>query len=279
MFKHFVKQDAEGSQTSTGGAAPVGEAPPASDPPEVNWGEMADESLPEDPPADPVNEEVPTGEPPKTDQPTEPPKTEEPPKEPVVEPPQPPVKQPTPEEAAAQEKQFRDQLRDELRGIYEKELSEDQKAQLIAEPEKVIPHLMAQAAMDAVAIAMRQIQQQLPNVIAQHTSQHESAKSAWGEFDTAHPDLAKPEYRKVVLAAINTVKATGQKLPKADAMAAVARTARAILNLPSPGTPAAKSEASTSAPVAPFNPVARGKSVPAKPAKPAAENPWVQFLD
>lgn len=198
-----------------------------------------------------------------------------------AQPAQQPAAQPTPEQQAEQAKQAREAIATELEGMYTSEITEDMKAQLLAEPHAVIPKLMTKAAMDGAQMAYRQILMVLPQIFQHQAGQREGMTKAWGDFNSAHADLSKPEYRQAVTAAVNMVRASGQKYAtKEEAMAAVARVARATLNLPAQG---AAEPAAPAAPVVPHTPVARGNSAPAAPKKAAAPGAqginWGDFLD
>jgi hypothetical protein len=271
---HFYMEEAggEGGGGPSAAPAPTGapapSAPPAADPPAVNWDEMVtDAVVVDDPPGagEPPEGEVvkpPEGTPPEGQQPpTQPPGT--PPQQPPAQPPAQPQK--TPEQLQEEAKAHREGLLTQWSGIYETELTEDDKSALMTAPETVIPRLMAKAAMDAVDFARREFQAALPRYVAQHMNSTQQATGAWKAFTDAHKDLAKPEYRKVIAQAAQTVKATQPDLPAEEAMAMVAETARTLLRLPKPGvTPAP--EGQPAAPVAPHNPVARGRASPRPPA-------------
>jgi hypothetical protein len=276
--------------------APIGAGPEAAvaaanpateDNSEVNWDLLADDGASSSPAksATPATPATPT-----------------PPAQPAAAQPQPPA-QPTPptqptepkkpltqEEIAAASKAQREQMRTQMETIYAQELDDNTRAQLITEPDKVLPKLLAQAALDGANLAMMQLHHVLPGMIHGHLGQRDGANRAWSEFGTAHPDLAKPEYGKAVVSAVQMVKNSGQKFATAqDAMAAVARVVRATMGLqePSAGQPAAAAPQPGSAPVAPHSPVARGgsapRSAPKSPApsaqpKDASEIDWASFV-
>lgn len=272
---------------------------------DVNWDDFADDLPVEDPPAQPApgtpaapaKPAAPAGAAPAA--PAQPSQQQSAPAQPVqpakpasgTEPPTSatPPAQPaqTPEESARVAAEARTALLSEVSGAYAKALTDDQKAMLVAEPEKVLPDLLATAMLDGAQFAYRQVMSALPQLIAQHTQTAKTGDEAWGAFNTAHPDLAKPEYRQAVIQAASVVKAAtqGQKLTKEESLARVGKTARALLGLPdpTPGAPAAPGVASgddpTAAPVAPHTSVGRSRSSAPAASKSQGENPWLEFLD
>lgn len=297
MWKHNLLEKTEGtgtdlpaSQTAPLGSAAVPGDIPAPDAPGVDWESLADdppgasvppeEEEPNDPPAAPAQPAASAAAP--ASQPAAQPVAAAPavpPQQPQAPVQQPQGQQPTPEQLAQQAQEIRTRMRDELASIYTSEFDEDTKAALLADPASVMPRLMSQAAMDGAQLAILRVQEILPQFVSQISTVREGSNQAWTEFNAAHPDLAKPEHRATVQAAIQALKATGQRpADKASAMLSVARTARAMLGLPDPSSAPAPAPDVTAAPVAPHTPVARGRSRPATAAKPST-NPWEDMLD
>lgn len=280
-LEHSKQAPDEGGAPGAAAPAPASPAPaaaPASgESPEAKWDELSDEDFelelpagdapaPADPaPAKAGSEPAPaaaTPEPPK-------PATPEPPK---------PESQVPPVDPAVQEAQVKaatEELHKRLSGVYETELDEDTKSALLSDPATVMPRLMARAAMDGARLALSQIPNMVPLMVEQTTSVSKARESAWAEFDKAHEDLAKPEYRQTVVNAVKAVKALGKNLSKEESLALVGRTARAMLNLPEPQ--ARGGAAAPSAPAAPFVPIARGAAAPASPAKAKPTDKWADL--
>lgn len=295
------KMDQAGEAAGGGGASAAAPAatPAGSDKP-AQWDDFLDhEEIVETPPTDPKSAAAPAtaapatppaapaakagaaATPPEQQQPAQQPPAQQSPAQ------QQPPKTPTQEELQAQVKQAREQMVTELTTLYTTELSDEDRADLVAAPEKVVPKLVARAVADAVNLAMGQVHQALPHLMQQFTARSSAAQSAWKVFDTAHPDLAKPEYRPAVLKALETVKATHPNLTQEEAVKKVGKIARSILDLPEPQgsqqQPAAAGAGSTpaggesGAPAAPHVPVARGRAQ-AAPGAQAEPNEWDQFL-
>lgn len=301
-LKLFPYQAPAGEATGGEGAPPAAAAadndaplPASGEAQDVQWDEFADDGpegfvspATDDPPAAPSAPAAPA-QPAATAQPAEPaaaaapaqPAAPQPPATAPAQPAQP--AQPTAEQLAARDaavKEARAKMHGALAEIYTNELDDDTKAALLADPATVMPKLLAQAALDGANMAVQQILPMLPQVIGHTTAQQQGAMRAWQEFDTAAPDLAKPEYRQAVAAAINFVKGSGVRYAsKQEAIAAVARTTRAMLGIADPGAQAAQPATQpAAAPVAPHSPVARGAArQPASRAK--SDNPWLEMLD
>jgi hypothetical protein len=183
--------------------------------------------------------------------------------------------QPTQEQLAEQAKVFREHAITNLTKQYESELSDEDKQQLLTDPEKVIPRLLAKATFDGIQIAQQlthqSIMRDLPAV--QH---HQSAvRAAEESFFKAHPDLAKPEYNKVLVRMAQTARELNPNGTQEQVSAAAASLARTSLGLPTPGAPAATP--APAVPARPFSPASGSGASPGRTSSVNKANEWAEL--
>lgn len=197
---------------------------------------------------------------------------------PVV-PVQPSAQQPTPEQTAEAQRQFNEKLTAGMAEQFTKDISEEDARELIANPEKVLPKLMAKASIAGMQMAMHFMQQTLPQVVRQQANEQLSGRELEQKFYGDHKDLAA--HKAVVNKMVSVAKETLEPgASTEDILAEAASLARRKLKLDQPAAPAAKPAAS--ARPAPYAPVKSGGARPtpaATPAKPAADNPWAELAD
>ena len=269
-------QSPDDGNAAGGAPAAAPAVPPAADDPAVKWGDLAEDSdedisttddggVATPPPASaPPATPEPPATPPSPTPPAEPPKVETPPA------PTPPA---DPEAQRRAVEEARLHVESEMTKYFGEGMTDEDKASLIANPELVLPKLLARAAMAATQMTLAQIPRIVPAMVAQTAQVQTQSAGAWKMFDEANPDLAKPEYRQATLAAVKALKTMGTKLSDEQAVLALGRMVRAAQNLPDPGT--AQDPPATAQPIVPFTPVARGTSTPATPAKaPTKEQKW-----
>lgn len=279
-FWKYHAEPADGASAPAAAPAAPAAADDGLDPstPAVNWEGLADDLSADDldggedepaAPSAPATPTTPTPAAPAAPAATPAPATPATPAEPAA-PATPPTPQPTAEELETQRQAQRAQILSAAEAVYEREMTEEVKSALLTEPEKVLPKLLAQAALDGANLATQHMLAHLPRVV-QETAQTSSAQTqALQSFHRANPDLAGKEHSPFVAAAIKTVKEAGLKFKSnEDAMAKIASVARSLAGLPQPG--AAPVDPPAAAPVAPHVPVARTRSAAASgkaPLKP-----------
>lgn len=280
-----VKEDLPPIDTTADAGAPASDDSAS----EVNWDEYADDSPVEAPPAAAAPADVPPAAPaaPAAAVPSSPPPAvAAPPVAAAPASPNPPVTPAaTPAQTVDDGKGAADAIKaatEKLTATYQSEITEEQIGDLLASPEKVLPGMLAKAAMDGAQIALMHMQHSLPATLARTTQQQQVQERAFGEFYAVNGDLNKPEYRQAIVRAAAIVKETQRNLTKEQQISAVARVARATLGLPELAAGAASAPAA--APVAatgtPFTPVGRGNSAPPAPKKPAAgEVNWSEMAE
>jgi len=197
---------------------------------------------------------------------------------PVV-PVQPSAQQPTPEQTAEAQRQFNEKLTAGMAEQFTKDISEEDARELIANPEKVLPKLMAKASIAGMQMAMHFMQQTLPQVVRQQADEQLSGRELEQQFYGTHKDLAanKAVVNKMVSVAKETLEPGAST---EDILAEAASLARRKLKLDQPAATATKPAAP--ARPAPYAPVKSGGARPtpaATPAKPAADNPWAELAD
>lgn len=183
--------------------------------------------------------------------------------------------------AKAAAEAHREQVLTAATEVYAAEMTEEVVNELLTAPEKVLPKLLAKAALDGAQFAVAQMQSLLPQYIATTGRQISAQEAAVQKFHTAHPDLAAKEHREAVETALKTVqqqvKAKKAKFKtEADAMARVAQIARTIAGLPDPGKAGSEPAA---APVAPHVPVARSRAAGRPAADPHKGNKWAELAE
>lgn len=264
-------------------AAPV--EPPVADEPGsdegVNWNDLnnvapgADDDAEDDTPAD---DTPPADTPPADAAPA--PATPAPAVPAPVVPVQPSAQQPTPEQTAEAQRQFNEKLTAGMAEQFTKDISEEDARELIANPEKVLPKLMAKASIAGMQMAMHFMQQTLPQVVRQQANEQLSGRELEQQFYATNKDLAahKTVVNKMVSVAKETLEAGAST---EDILAEAASLARRKLKLAEPSAPAAPPAASLGSPK-PYAPVKGGGARPtpaAKPVKPATDNPWAELAD
>lgn len=236
------------------------------------------------PPADSGNEEGAAAPPPASTAPT-----------PAVPPahapapapaPAPPVQQgpqttpaPTPEQLAAARAEFTTKLSGGLEENFKTQISEDDARELIVNPEKVLPKLMSKAAMAGMELAISMMQQQLPQMIKQSTSEQLSGRELETKFYSDNQDLRG--HSAVVNKMVAVAKATlDDNASQDDILKEAAALARRKLNFaapaptPNPADPPARPRA--------FAPAKAGGAAPVvatgKGGKPE-ENVWAKLAE
>lgn len=122
-------------------------------------------------------------------------KSDQPPAAPAASPATPPA-QPTAEDMA----KLRGEALTQIASQYA--ISEEQTRQLMTEPEKVLPQLLAEAQLRAQEVTFRMVMAQLPAALERITAYNTASSAAEAKFFTAHPELKehKATVEKLVLA-------------------------------------------------------------------------------
>lgn len=200
----------------------------------------------------------------------------------------PPAPVKTNEQLAAEAQARRQQQEQTLTAHYAKELTEEDKQELLVSPEKAIPRLMAKVALDTLAVAsevqLQQIQQAVPHALNQRQESTRVEQEFYGaNQDIAAAIVAQPQLQTVVVQMASAARALMPKASMQDVMQKAAELARTAIGLPpqaaaTPGQPAAPAAAPAApmTPARPFKPAAAG-AAPAAPNTPAAPNPWLEL--
>lgn len=195
----------------------------------------------------------------------------QPPAAPQVQPAAAPAAAPAPVPAAPTEaelKAARSSLVDQISANYK--LSEDDKAALLVDPDKVLPKIAGNLFVDVLEAVSRVVLGQVPQHIQQHMSRQNEALEARKAFFKEFPALDKPEYIPVLQQVTATYQQLNPKVPIAEARTAVGKLASAMLGLPAEGT----SPAPTPTPVAPVRPATplQPGATAVRPTQTAASN-------
>lgn len=115
-------------------------------------------------------------------------------------------------------------------------LSEDDKLLLQTEPEKVLPKIAANVAVDVFEAASRIILGQIPQMIEQHLVGQRAATEAREAFFKDFPSLNKPEYYPTLRQVTQMYRQMNPQVPYADAIKAIGKHAMLMLGLSAEGT-------------------------------------------
>lgn len=265
--------------------APV--EPPVADEPGsdegVNWGDLNNVAPGADDDDDQPAGDVPAADPapaaPAAD-PAVPPVTPAPAQPPVA-PVQPAAQQPTAAEVAEAQRQFNEKLTTGMAEQFTKEISEEDARELIANPEKVLPKLMAKASIAGMQMAMHFMQQTLPQVVRQQANEQLSGRELEQQFYSANRDLSA--HKTVVNKMVSVAKETLEPgASTEDILKEAASLARRKLKLAEPVASAAPPAPDPAGAPKPYAPVKSGGARPtpaATPAKPASDNIWTELAD
>lgn len=194
--------------------------------------------------------EVEDGEEPKAATPTPAASASTPP--PAVETPAAPAHPVTPSPAAAQptppapattpaptEKELREryetQRAEALAKLMDKyTVTDDQVAELVTSPEKVLPRLLAQAHANAVEHTIEYFRQHLPAMLTAHNDQIRTAGEARNAFFKEWPELNKPEHATTVARILTGYRAANPDAKPEDVIREGGLSAMIALRLPLP---------------------------------------------
>ncbi|MBW2081547.1 MAG: hypothetical protein JRI39_00335 [Deltaproteobacteria bacterium] len=200
-------------------------------------------------------------------------KPEPPPKAPPREPEEPATTKgrgPTEEELQAQRKAAIEQIASHY------SLSEEEAAQMMTEPEKVLPQLVGRVFVDVYEALLRTQQFVVPQMLQQHLQQRELAQQQTRSFFEKYPVLNKPEYYETIRKVADAVRQTDPNLSVDEAMSRVAGIAAYSLGVSL--EPEKKPEEPAAPQQKPFTPAAPG-GAGAPPPKAKPRNEYEQFFE
>lgn len=219
---------------------------------------------------------------------TPPPAVEPAPAAPVVEPPPTPVAQSTPpapaapqltaEETAAAQQQAVTKALEELAAKYQ--ITDDQLPEILVNPEKVLPKLLAQAHMNAVRDTLQLVQQSMPQMFEQVTTHKANTQKSVDAFYSEWPELNKPEYQQQIAASVVAYRKANPQATAEQVIKAGGALACISLGLPVPDrfTGATTPALGAAAPVSvPRQPAAPAGAV--TPSAPRSENQFTQLAE
>lgn len=153
-------------------------------------------------------------------------------------------------------------------------------AQLLSEPEVVLPKLAAKLHMEVVEHVMRSVATAMPRWIEGVQQSQMIETTAENAFYGANPDLKDPAYRNVVLQMGMAYRQMNPSAPAEEAVKVIGNMVRSVMGLTSPAplsadnvTPAAPQAASAGV----FIP-ARGGGGGAVPVQ-TSNNPWASLAE
>lgn len=207
---------------------------------------------------------------------------------PPAAPPAPPVQTgpqttpaPTPEQLAAARAEFTAKLTSNLEENFRTQLTDEDARELVVNPEKVLPKLMAKASLTGMEMAMHFLQQQLPQFVKQQTAEQLTGVELEKQFYTENSDLNG--HNAIVNKMVSVAKATLEPTAtQAEILAEAAALARRKLKLPDPAAaPAAGGPAPAPAKPRAFAPARAAGTAPTAPAAGAkgGDNIWAQLAE
>lgn len=198
---------------------------------------------------------------PVVEQPAQPPVVQQPqvaPVEPVAAPTQPPTR----EEIL----QRRNSLVDQIATSYT--ISDEDKALLTTEPEKVLPKLAAKIAVDVYDMVRDTMAAQLPRFIEEHTQARTASEGVGKQFLERWPALSDPKHAPAVMRIARAYRQLNPSVPNEQAIDEIGAQAYVALRIPftQQATPAAAPPAAQPGTVS--QPAAPGNVLPFRPAAP-----------
>ena len=180
-----------------------------------------------------------------------------------------------PETPAVDYATWRGEQISKLEGLYK--LSDDVAAQLLSEPEVVLPKMAAQLHMAVTEAVLQSVNNALPQVIQSIQQTDTVEKSAQKLFTDINPDLADSKYRDGILRVGTMYRQMNPKATPEESARVIGNMVRTAYGLQAPPAPASGLPAAPAAPApspAPFVP-SRGGGGGVTPAAP--QNVWAQM--
>ena len=179
-----------------------------------------------------------------------------------------------PETPAVDYATWRGEQISKLEGLYK--LSDDVAAQLLSEPEVVLPKMAAQLHMAVTEAVLQSVNNALPQVIQSIQQSDTVEKSAQKLFTDVNPDLADSKYREGIIQVGTMYRQMNPKATPEEAARVIGNMVRTAYGLQAPAAvpnPPAAAPAPAPTP-APFVP-SRGGGGGVTPAVP--QNVWAQM--
>lgn len=135
-------------------------------------------------------------------------------------------------------------------------LSEDDAARFAVEPEKVLPKLAGNLAVDVFEATVRTVMAQIPQIVQQMTQSQSAAQAARDVFFREFPELNRPEYLPTIRQVAEMYRQMNPKAPYDEAQRAIGKHVSIMLGVaPSQGTsPAAAAPPPPPKPATPLQP-------------------------
>ncbi|MGC8807873.1 MAG: hypothetical protein ACP5QB_10095 [Thiomonas sp.] len=145
------------------------------------------------------------------------------PQAPEAEPPK--AEEPKPEPPAQPQEDPRENLMREIAARYS--LPAEMRQQFVAEPDKVLPQLVARVYLDVFDAVMNVITQQMPGMLAQF----QEWRRAEEEFFNRWPELRDPKYHKAIREVAQALKAAEPNITPEQARERIGATVMAMYGL------------------------------------------------
>jgi len=134
------------------------------------------------------------------------------------------------EEFVARTTEARSKAMEELENKFQ--LSEEQADELISDPNKVLPKMMAGLFLEVYENIMGGLRQQLPNMVTQTMTSANDARQSQNKFYNAWPQLNKAEYHETVTRIAKNYQAMNPGVSQEAALKEVGAQAWVALRLP-----------------------------------------------
>lgn len=160
-----------------------------------------------------------------------------------------------------------------LEGVYK--LSDDLAAQLMTEPETVLPKLAAQLHMAVTEAVLHSVNNSLPSVLNSIQSTQSAEQKAFEMFSSVNPDLVDPKYSESILKIGTMYRQVNPNATPDEAVKVIGNMVRTALGLQAPAVPAATSTPPPAPTTTPFVPT-RGGGGGVSTGTPV-NNPWAEL--
>lgn len=185
----------------------------------------------------------------------------------------------TDEQQRTQHQQLRTEQLSKLSDYYGTHFTEEQAANFMANPQEVVPGMLAQVHLAVLESAVNAIAGMIPNMVSQSLEVKERTKQANSSFFEAWPKLNKPEYQKPLARMIGLYKQNNPEAPLEQLIQEVGASAHIAFKIVPEGAGDSSGGEVVNEPPAGavpqsggFRPAKPGGSQPPNPAK--KKNEW-----
>jgi hypothetical protein len=152
-------------------------------------------------------------------------------------------------------------------------------AQLLTEPEVVIPKLAAKLHMEVVEHVMRSVQSAVPQWIQGYNNSQSTEQAAETTFYGANPDLQDPAYKGAIIQMGMAYRQLNPSAPAEEAVKVIGNMVRSAMGLgaPMPSAPSGGAASVAQALAPTFTPARGGGGGAALTS--TSDNPWAKLAE